>query len=1639
MIHIHEVRSALEPWAQTSRKAAFRPGILVGDLDIPAGCMIAVNGLRAGPNASVRNGDHVTFCKDVRAPAVAAAGGLGLEGVIASIPAWVLAVGYAAVLYFANRFFQPSLPGDRGANDSATYAWAGIGTSRTEGETVQIIYGRHATGGMVISEWVSSTPTGSVYNAVLSLGEGPVHMIGDKTEDNTTPFVSGGAVGNELPKGMRINDNPAENFHDVQCWVRMGNIEQEVIPGLEDTRTQQASGADLLDVENESGTQPVPSPITELNFKTSTADDHFDDFAVSIDVTTAYDSIEPIIEFVQGLYRVTNNGNLVSRSVFFAIRYRELDAGNNPIVTGGPESDGWVRVTPEWGIGGRHVVTAKSRSPLFHQFNEPLFDPQTYAHPTKGEAVTLDGVGEYWEVATPDVPASIATKFDKIPEVTIAGWFRLTDTVAPADNTNCVSWFIDGGIPTGVKVGFVTNFEAKHVPIMTVGTGGGTPATFKFFQNVSSTFTMPQDEWHHIVWAYKRNWLGGTKDRYQLWVDGVQVHYVDDQSTDMESAGITTPIRLGADGEPTAGNFAAVDIDELRIDLSEWSSLQVIQDYANGLGVHSTNGPPAHMAAPLASWPFDVDGASTAVGFTNTFVAAGGAALTTSGGGFVSTTDVSSNTRKTMKVRFQVVRNCFDSTNGQVFDDASLNSLIFILDEPFVYPGIALVYVTIPASEQLNTSAPDIVLPVSGRLAKRWDGNNPNVPVFLDEWSPNPAWILLEYVLNDFYGAGQFFKPLDINDLDGWLAWATYCENMLYDQMGRFNAITQWTDIEWTTTGSQTGGGTFGEMKFFLTSAGFLTFSSRYAVEDYIGVVGVNTVLGKSEFNTPIENTLNEAFPTLPGAYRIKSTDPGAETVTLEALNLSGEPWDTGTLLSAHVAGGAANLTGNIEGRGMRFEFNGVLDRPMGAWDTMLELAAVGHAIPIRLGNKLRVKYERPRDPVDIVSMASIIEGSFEVGYGGEVDRPNVMTVDFTDRRQNWERAAVRVEHDSVQNPSSLNEYREAPPQFVRGITSLRQAMTHGAFQLNVFAAIQKSGRYKTAAESLPHEPGDVVVLSHDLLNWGVGCRVGADSDGSTLTITLDEDVTLAVGKTYEIEIRSRTLGKREVVNVDMTAYSLPVTVSAGTGIVVEALPQLFLVLTEDPAIFVAIGEDEKAQITSVTYGDELEFLVEWTAYDAAVYDTDDVFGEILSATAGNAPEENARVIPQNVTGVALDQKTTGAAGGYAQVIVVSWAWQKDEDNVSPARFNVHAHSGDSLRGQFEKVAEADGTSRTAEFSIPMEPGDVLTVVVQPVSYSGARYSPIRCSGNTMRLEVVAPRPTDAASLGLTIDGLEATYTWTRPVSEEPLANELRRGGWLLGQPIGSTSADELVTGNWAGGDNGDEPLLNANPDLYLRHRSDGGAYSDFSTVRVNVDLELARTLAQYTREKYEWHRVAWTGADSDAIPPVKTNLTIATDWQGIAYLEVSGSNLTATYETSTGDILDNQQRKRSVFIEAYVGAWNVDETPVEDLPDFPAGSVEMSGLTTEGWINANSVRPLRECSLFIEVEIDASGEWLRYTPGVYKATTVKFRIQITRPNTSCNVRVYQFHTRVELVPTTTPDHEVAQLVGESRMSLPRS
>lgn len=317
------------------------------------------------------------------------------------------------------------------------------------------------------------------------------------------------------------------------------------------------------------------------------------------------------------------------------------------------------------------------------------------------------------------------------------------------------------------------------------------------------------------------------------------------------------------------------------------------------------------------------------------------------------------------------------------------------------------------------------------------------------------------------------------------------------------------------------------------------------------------------------------------------------------------------------------------------FTFNYIYDTAMRLWDALKYPEAVGRGKVIPVGTRFTCVSDYQSTPVQLFTVANIKHGSFTEEFQGVEARANSVEISFLNKDKDYERDVIPVYGDTYDESDTLTNPAQVE---LMGCTSLEQAYKHGKHFLRCNKYEIRTVTIDAFTDAIACTVGDIILIQHDIPEWGEGGRVVAVSGQ---TITLDKEVSVQPGKNYQLLIRSNSTDIVSTFNV--------VNVSGLNVIVKEAIP------VQPDAVY-AFGEVSKSakpfRVLAITKTlSEMTRKIQCMEYYPELYVSDDGTVPSIDYTNHGASDIQA---------VGLVSDVYGANGIMYSRIGVTWQLPRD-------------------------------------------------------------------------------------------------------------------------------------------------------------------------------------------------------------------------------------------------------------------------------------------------------------------------------------------------------------------------------------------
>ncbi len=193
-----------------------------------------------------------------------------------------------------------------------------------------------------------------------------------------------------------------------------------------------------------------------------------------------------------------------------------------------------------------------------------------------------------------------------------------------------------------------------------------------------------------------------------------------------------------------------------------------------------------------------------------------------------------------------------------------------------------------------------------------------------------------------------------------------------------------------------------------------------------------------------------------------------------------------------------------------RITFNGVFDYMCNVWAAVMRISELDRATPIHNGLKLTLAIDKPQTPKQLFCVGNIERGSFKRQWLSTVERASEFVAVFSNQEKEYRRDELAAYNENINTSNTINLdlFGETRPSGVW--RSLRYKLNNNQYLL-------ESAQFVVFTESLVSILGDVVNVAHDVPRIGFSGRLVSATANS---VTLDRDVTIDTGKTYQVMVK---------------------------------------------------------------------------------------------------------------------------------------------------------------------------------------------------------------------------------------------------------------------------------------------------------------------------------------------------------------------------------------------------------------------------------------------------------------------------------------------------------------------------------------
>lgn len=195
-----------------------------------------------------------------------------------------------------------------------------------------------------------------------------------------------------------------------------------------------------------------------------------------------------------------------------------------------------------------------------------------------------------------------------------------------------------------------------------------------------------------------------------------------------------------------------------------------------------------------------------------------------------------------------------------------------------------------------------------------------------------------------------------------------------------------------------------------------------------------------------------------------------------------------------------------------RITFNGGFDIGTSVWEAALKVCEIARCIPIWKGSDLTLAIDKADTPVQMFNVANIDQDSFKEMFMPQSELISEIEVQYRDEEQDFKRVPFVILNENVPNATR----RIVLELF--GVTKQSEAWRAGKHRLNQNEFLKSVISFKADIDSINSTIGNVILVQHDVPDWGKGGRI--ISGPTTTSIIVSKDMVYTSGAQHEVNLR---------------------------------------------------------------------------------------------------------------------------------------------------------------------------------------------------------------------------------------------------------------------------------------------------------------------------------------------------------------------------------------------------------------------------------------------------------------------------------------------------------------------------------------
>lgn len=399
-----------------------------------------------------------------------------------------------------------------------------------------------------------------------------------------------------------------------------------------------------------------------------------------------------------------------------------------------------------------------------------------------------------------------------------------------------------------------------------------------------------------------------------------------------------------------------------------------------------------------------------------------------------------------------------------------------------------------------------------------------------------------------------------------------------------------------------------------------------------------------------------------------------------------------------------------------RFHLDIVIDQSQAALETLQEIANTCRMFLFWVDGGVRPVIDKPDSLVAMFGRGNIIQGTFGVDYTSVKNSPNQIELQFPDADNDYERTTIAIEDDEA---LMAGDPPRTQSHFLPGITRISQVARSGRYLLKLGKYCIRIAKWKSSINAVVCQAGDVVGVSHDMVEWGASGRVKSGGSANN-TISLDCNVwipELAVGETVVVQVHHKDDSIEERTVLFAAGFSglggetYPANTEFTVGPSASGEPTDWLRRPEAYEI-VSIGVNpvKPFRIVSITRADNNEVTIEAIEYIEDVYDDTDTSVDIIDYSSLANPKQP----PQQVENLQAD-----SVPSYNPLVYISYEVPEESES-----YGFFDHAEIWLQRTGDTAWTMVGVNRYGDYRVAnLTPGQSYTFKAVAVSKWGTKAS----------------------------------------------------------------------------------------------------------------------------------------------------------------------------------------------------------------------------------------------------------------------------------------------------------------------------